>query len=158
MVPVTCQVTYQVVFNLVCRNKCEDLTCALSKSPLAIGLCICFRETSTTEAAIFIIKINLGVYFLSHSYLTEVQDALQEPNLSLVKAGDTRLTSHYRAVKAVLKCLKSILITLQHLHQDSGDLSSEDGGLLTFKDRKSIVLVFAIKVVLDRVCRLALQL
>ena len=62
--------------------------------------------------------------------LREVQDALQGPNVSLVKAGDTRWTSHYRAVKAVVKCLKGIVTTLQHLHQDSGDLSSEAGGLL----------------------------
>ena len=62
--------------------------------------------------------------------LKEVPEALQEPDLALVRAGDTRWTSHYRAVKAVVKCLKGIIVTLQHLHQESGDLSSEAGGLL----------------------------
>ena len=32
--------------------------------------------------------------------LKEVQEALQEPDLALVRAGDTRWTSHYGAVKA----------------------------------------------------------
>ena len=58
-----------------------------------------------------------------------------------------------------MRCLKGILVTLQHLHQESGDLSSEAGGLLlTFQDRKSIVLLFAIKDILDPVCKLSLQL
>ena len=91
--------------------------------------------------------------------LREVQEALHDPNMSLVQAGDTRWTSHYRAIRAVVKCLQSIVITLQHLHQNSGDLSSEAGGLLlTFQDRKSIVLLFAIKDVLNPVCKLALKL
>ena len=33
--------------------------------------------------------------------LKGVQEALQEPDLALVREGDTRWTSHYRAVKAV---------------------------------------------------------
>jgi len=61
--------------------------------------------------------------------------------LSLVQPGNT---SHYRAVRAV-KCLQSVVTTLQHIHQDPGDLSSEAGGLLlTFHDRKSILLLFAV--------------
>ena len=68
--------------------------------------------------------------------LTQIQEALQDPNLSLVYAGDTRWTYHYRAVKTVVKCLCRINATLQHLHQDLGDLSSEGGGiLLTFQDK-----------------------
>ena len=59
--------------------------------------------------------------------LKEVQEALQEPYLALVRVEDTRWTSHYRAVKAAVKCLKGIIVTLQHLHQESGDLSSEAG-------------------------------
>ena len=79
--------------------------------------------------------------------------------MSLVQPGDTRWTSHYRAVRAVVKCLQSIIATLQHIHQDSGDLSSEAGGLLlTFQDRKSIVLLFAVKDILNPVCKLALKL
>ena len=83
---------------------------------------------------------------------------LARSHLSLVHAGDTRWTSHYRAVKAVVKCLR-VVTTLQHIHQDSGDLSSEAGGLLlTFQDRKSIVLLFAVKEILDPLCLLALKL
>ena len=89
----------------------------------------------------------------------EVQEVLQDPKLSLVQVGDTRWTSHFRAVKAVVNCLQSIITTLQHLHQDSADLSSEAGGLLlTFQDRRSVVLLFAIKDTLDPVCKLALRL
>ena len=79
--------------------------------------------------------------------------------MSLVQPADTRWSSHYRAVRAVVKCLQSIVATLQHTHQDSGDLSSEAGGLLlTFQDRKSIVLLFAVKDILNPVCKLALKL
>lgn len=91
--------------------------------------------------------------------LIEIQEALQDPNLSLVRAGDTRWTSHYRAVKAVVKCLRSIIATLQHLHQDSGDLSSEAGGLLLmFQDKKSMILLFAVKDILEPICRLSAKL
>ena len=90
-----------------------------------------------------------SVSFKKSHALKEVQEALQEPDLALVRVGDTRWTSHYRAVKAVVKCLKGILVTLQHLHQESGDLSSEAGGLvLTFQDRKSVILLFADKDIL----------
>ena len=69
--------------------------------------------------------------------------------MSLVQPANTRWTSHYRAVRAVVKCLQSIVATLQHIHKDSGDLSSEAGGLLlTFQDRKSIVVLFAVKDIL----------
>ena len=88
--------------------------------------------------------------------LTEIQEALQDPNLSLVRAGDTRWTSHYQAVKAVVKCLRSIIATLQHLHQDS---ASEAGGLLlTFQDKRSMILLFAIKDILEPICRLSAKL
>ena len=76
-----------------------------------------------------------------------------------IQPGDTRWTSHYKAVRAVVKCLQSVVTTLQHIHQDSGDLSSEAGGLLlTFQDRKSILLLFAVKEVLNPVCKLAPKL
>ena len=91
--------------------------------------------------------------------LREIQEAVHDPILSLVQPGHTRWTSHYRAVTAVVKCLQSIFVTLQHIHQDSGDLSSEAGGLLlTFQDRKSIVLFFAVRDILSPVCKLALKL
>ena len=89
----------------------------------------------------------------------EVKEVLQEPDLTLVRAGDTRWNSHYKAVNAVVKCLKGIIVTLQHLHQDAGDLSSEAGGLLvTFQNQESIFLLFAVKDILEPVCRFSLKL
>ena len=62
-------------------------------------------------------------------------------------------------MKAAVKCLKGIIVTLQHLHQESGNLLSKTGGLLpTFRDRKSVILLFAVKNILDPVYKLALQL
>ena len=91
--------------------------------------------------------------------LKEVQEALQDPSLSLVHACDTKWTSHYHSVKAVVKCLRSIITTLQHLHQDSGNLSSEAGGLLlTFQDKQSITLLFGVKDILEPICRLSVKL
>ena len=38
------------------------------------------------------------------------------------------------------------IVTLQHLHQDAGDLSSEAGGLLlTSQDREFSIHLFAVK-------------
>ena len=145
------------------EQKCEESTYVHCRSHLLQLACVYASEKLRPLKQLFSSLNSLWRLFSlspkrTHT-LRKVQDALQEPNLSLFKAGDTRWTSHYRAVKAVVKCLKGILITLQHLHQDSGDLSSEAGGLLLiFQDRKSIVLLFAIKDILDPVCRLALQL
>jgi hypothetical protein len=84
-----------------------------------------------------------------HRKFTEVQMILDDPQLELVRAGDTRWTSNYRAVVAVKRCLKSIVVTLQELHVDAADLSSEAGGLLlTFQNRKSSILIFALSEIL----------
>ena len=50
-------------------------------------------------------------------------------------------------MKAVVKCLKGIIVTLQQLHQQSGDL-------LTLQDGKSVILLFAVKDILDTVVNL----
>ena len=95
-----------------------------------------------------------------HTYvLQEVQEVVHHPKLAQVQPGNTKWTSHYRAVRAIVKCLQRIVATLQHTHQDSGNLSSEAGGLLlTFQDHKSILLLFAIEDILNPVCKLALKL
>ena len=79
--------------------------------------------------------------------------------LELVRAGDTRWTSNYRAVRAVRHCLRTIVITLQEIHSAAGDLSSEAGGLLlTFQNRKSVLLIFALEQVLQPLNALTLGL
>ena len=91
--------------------------------------------------------------------MTEVQHILQDPVLELVRAGDTRWTSNYRAVRAVRHCLRTIVITLQEIHSAAGDLSSEAGGLLlTFQNRKSVLLIFALEQVLQPLNALTLGL
>jgi len=49
---------------------------------------------------------------------------------TIVRVCDTRWTSNYRAVTAIVNNLRAIVLTLQELHTESGDLSSEAGGLL----------------------------
>lgn len=48
--------------------------------------------------------------------------------------------------------------TLQHLHKDLGDLSSEAGGLLLIQDKKSTILCYAVKDILEPICRLSAKL
>lgn len=93
------------------------------------------------------------------SKLTEVQSILDDPVLQLVRNGDTRWTSNYRSVKAIKACLRSIIFTLQDMHTSGGDLASEAGGLLlTFQNSTSILLIFALEIILQPLHTLTLSL
>ena len=84
---------------------------------------------------------------------------LNDPELELVQAGDTRWTSNYRAVKAVKSNLQPLVLTLQNIHSESGDLSSEAGGLLlTFQNTTSILLIYALAEILLPLYTLTLAL
>lgn len=94
-----------------------------------------------------------------HNVLVQVQQILKDPALELVRAGDTRWTSNYRAVHTVKLCLRSIVAALQEVHCSSGDLSSEAGGLLlTFQDPTSVLLIHALDEILLPLHILTLQL
>ena len=91
--------------------------------------------------------------------LNEIQSILDDPVLQLVRNGDTRWTSNYRSVKAVRTCLRSIIFTLQDIHTGGADLSSEAGGLLlTFQNSTSILLIFALELILQPLHTLTLSL
>ena len=47
-----------------------------------------------------------------HNKLSEMQAILEDPVLELLRAGDTRWTSNYRAVKAIRNCLREVVFTL----------------------------------------------
>ena len=84
-----------------------------------------------------------------HTMLTEVQNVLDNPVLCLVRAGGTRWTSNYRAVKAIRICLRSIVYALQEVHNDAADLASEAGGLLSiYQKRACILLIYALEQIL----------
>jgi hypothetical protein len=94
-----------------------------------------------------------------HNRLVDMKKILDDPELELVSTGDTRWTSHYRAVKAVKLSLRSLVMTLQDIHCSSGDLSSEAGGLLlTFQNKTSIVLLYALEEILNPLYVLTLAL
>lgn len=145
------------------EQKCEEATYVHCRSHILQLACVQSSEKHKPIKQLFSAMNSMWRMFSvspkkTHA-LKEVREALQEPDLALVRAGDTRWTSHYKAVHAIVKCLKGIIVTLQHLHQDAGDLSSEAGGLLlTFQDRESIILLFAVKDILDPVCRFSLKL
>ena len=102
----------------------------------ALKLCMCTAEAIYCDSPVCMLlkpikqlfsALNSLWYLFSQSpkrthVLREVQEVLHDPKLSLVQPGDTRWTSHYRAVRAIVKCLQSIVATLQHIHQNSGDL------------------------------------
>jgi len=94
-----------------------------------------------------------------HNCLLEMKKILNDPELELVQAGDTRWTSNYRAVKAVKSNLQPLVLTLQNIHSESGDLSSEAGGLLlTFQNTTSILLIYALAEILLPLYTLTLAL
>lgn len=55
-----------------------------------------------------------------HGGLDDIQKVLDDPVLQLVRAGDTRWTSNYRAVKAIRVTLRAIVYALQEIHASSG--------------------------------------
>ena len=84
---------------------------------------------------------------------------LDDPELELVRSGDTRWTSNYRAVTAIRVNLQSLVLILQNIHSEFGDLSSEAGGLLlTFQNKTSIMLIFALEEILLPLYTLTLAL
>ena len=94
-----------------------------------------------------------------HNQLVEVQKVFNDPVLELVRTGDTRWTSNYRAVRAIRMCLRSLVVTLQDIHTAAADLASEAGGLLlTFQNQTSILLIHALEHILQPLNVLTLQL
>ena len=88
-----------------------------------------------------------------------VQQIMQDTSLELVRVGDTRWTSSYRTLTAIVLNLQAIVVTLQELHADSGDLSSEAGGLLlTFQDGTRTAQLFALAEILQPLHTLTLIL
>ena len=91
--------------------------------------------------------------------MVEMRKILDDPQLELVSAGDTRWTTHYRAVKAICLNLPALVMTLQDIHCIAGDLSSEAGGLLlTFQNQTSILLRHALEQILYPLYTLTLAL
>ncbi|KAH9487487.1 hypothetical protein Btru_076235, partial [Bulinus truncatus] len=94
-----------------------------------------------------------------HGKLVEMQAILEDRSLELVRAGDTRWTSNFRAIRAIRSSLEPIVLTLQDIHVAQEDLSSEAAGLLvTFQNQTSILLLFAVEQILQRLNILTLQL
>jgi len=84
---------------------------------------------------------------------------LQDTTLELVRVGDTRWTSNYRAVTAIVNNLRAIVLTLQEPHTESEDLSSKAGGLLlTFQDGGKTAQLFALDEMLHPIHTLTLIL
>jgi len=94
-----------------------------------------------------------------HNILVDMQKILADCELQLVSTGNTRWTSHYRAVRAVRMNLRALVLTLQEIHCAAADLSSEAGGLLlTFQNETSILLLHALEQILHPLYILTLTL
>jgi len=94
-----------------------------------------------------------------HNTLVEMRKILADSELELISTGDTRWTSHYRAMKAMRISLRMLVLTLQEIHCSAADLSSEAGRLLlTFQNQTSILLLYALKQILHPLYILTLTL
>ena len=80
--------------------------------------------------------------------LKDVQNILNLPELKVVKPSDTRWLSHERCVRAILKELPSLIITLDNLYESTGD--AEAYGLsLVLSSFTGIATIFLLSAVLD---------
>jgi hypothetical protein len=71
--------------------------------------------------------------------LHSVQDALEVPTLKADEQAPTWWPRYELFVKCTVEILPAVLATLDHIHSESGDMSSTAGGvLLTMKKRSSI--------------------
>lgn len=91
--------------------------------------------------------------------LHELQELMGEDQVALVQPVVTRWASEPRAIQAILRTYDPLVASLQHIHIDSGDLSSEAGGLLlVLQEKKNIYLFHALHHILQPLCILSKQL
>ncbi|KAK0062850.1 zinc finger protein 862 [Biomphalaria pfeifferi] len=73
--------------------------------------------------------------------LKNVQEMCNIPILKVIEPSSTRWLAYERCIERVIKILPSILITLEHIYKDSGDLSSMGGGILLSLRQKETILI-----------------
>ena len=128
--------------------------------------CACHRlQMASMQAAEIILAINriftmMGNLWKLFYYspkkaeaLKEVQAALKFPQLKVVKPSSTRWLSHERCMRAISRELPAIIITLQQLHETTGD--AEAFGLCTLlASFTCIASVMLLSEVLDILARM----
>lgn len=75
------------------------------------------------------------------SVFQRMQDILGEKSLSLVQPIKTRWTAHAKALTAVIRLYEPIIISLQEIHSEGYDYSSEAGGLLAELQRQETAYI-----------------
>jgi len=88
--------------------------------------------------------------------LKTVQMAIDEKSHKLVQACETRWLSNAGSVHVIVQHYASILVALESLYVDAGDLSSDAGGLLlTLRKPSTIFFLTLLDDVLGQLARLS---
>ena len=85
--------------------------------------------------------------------LKEVQSVLKLPELKIVKPSHTRWLSHERYVQAIRKELPALIVTLQQLHEVSGDAEAY-GLAMVLSSFSGVATIFLLQSVLDLLAKL----
>jgi hypothetical protein len=76
--------------------------------------------------------------------LRNVQSSMNLPSLTVVEPSSTRWLAYERCVDRVLAIYPALLIALEHIHMDAGDLSSTAGGLLLHLRQTDTIMILCV--------------
>jgi hypothetical protein len=76
--------------------------------------------------------------------LKNVEKVMDMPVLKAIEPSSTRWLAYERCVDRVLAIYPSLLISLQHIYQDAGNMSSTAGGLLLYLRNRDTVFIFSV--------------
>ncbi len=85
--------------------------------------------------------------------LRNIQSILSLPELKVVKPSDTRWLSHERCVRAILKELPALIITLHQLYEESGDAEAY-GLALILTSYPGVATIILLSALLDLLAKL----
>ncbi|CAF3512118.1 unnamed protein product, partial [Rotaria socialis] len=94
-------------------------------------------------------------YFINRSSIrlarfNDIQMLLKHPQLKLIQPGDTRWSSYFRSVNAVIRCYEPLMITLEHIVHERGEESPSASGLLSIlKDQSTTFILHSLEPILE---------
>lgn len=130
----------------------------------ALQLCL-VKACSATPIIKRVVSVLTKLYSLfrgSHKRLNvlyNIENEIDKCSHKLVQPGDTRWLSHEASVDVVCLHYPAICLSLEHIYQDAGDLSSDAGGLLLTMRKDSTMFILALlTIVLKPLSRLSKSL
>ena len=95
----------------------------------------------------------LLMHSISTVLATSYKAVLNLPELKIIKPSDTRWLSHERCVRAILKELPALIITLQSIYDECGDAEAY-GLALALRSYSGVVTTILLSAVLELLAKL----